>query len=706
MRKIPSFWILVLLVLALIIPLSVSAQDDIAGDVEILWDTWGVPHIYAENSEALFYGYGYAQMTSHANRILDLYIQSRGDAALFYGADYTRQDVFVRILNVPDLAQTWYDGQTEEFATYLDAFAAGMNAYAEAHPEAIDDDLAGALPITNLDALKHGIFASQFGFIASRAFGQIFGWPPPSEEDTNGSNTWAIAPERSESGNTLLVQNPHLEWSGANTFYEAQLNSPDISIYGATLLGWPVVVIGFNDNHGWSHTVNTHDGYDLYELEISAVGQYEYDGEMLQAEVAFLSIPVLQEDGSVENISQISATTLAGPLVAQSDDGRALALRVVSIDSDRVFNQWWDMGRATNIEEFTEAISQLELATQTIMYADRDGNIMHVFNGQIPIRDQGDFNFWREILPGNTSEFVWNEYHPFEDLPRVTNPESGWLQNANEAPWTTTFPLAINYEDYPAYFAPEPFMTWRAQSSASMLYDDASITYEELVEYKHSTEMELAARIMDDLLLAVSESDNEVASAAADILANWDLRTDADSQGAVLFLNWYELYRGMVEGDGLATEFDLNAEPFTTPDGLSNPEMAVTALAEAGAMVEATYGAMDVPWGDVYRLRVNDYDLPANGGSGALGEFRVVGYRAQEDGTFSSYRGDSYVGIIEFSDPIRAQVLVSYGNSSQADSPHYGDQLELFAQQELRDAWITREAVEANLEMAESLSMD
>lgn len=706
MRKTPYFWLCLMLIIASIIPLAVSAQDDMAGDVEILWDSWGVPHLYAENSEALFYGYGWAQMHSHANRVTDLYIQSRGDAAMFYGSDFLTQDIFVRVFGFRALAEDWYSTQSPEWVGYLDAFAAGMNAYFEANPDALDENLHAALPFTAIDVLQHGIFASQLGFIASPAIGQILNWPPPSEDETNGSNTWAIAPERSASGNTMLVQNPHLSWDGANTFYEAHLNSPDISVYGSSLLGWPVIMIGFNDNLGWSHTVNTHDGYDLYEFEMTALGQYEYDGETMQAEVAFLSIPVLQEDGSIENVSQISANTIHGAVVGQSDDGRALALRVVSMDSDKVFEQWWDMGRASNIDEFTEAIARLELATQTIMYADREGNIMHVFNGQIPIRSEGDFDFWREILPGNTSQYVWDDYHPFEDLPRVTNPESGWLQNANEPPWTTTFPLAINHEDYPAYFAPEPFMSWRAQNSAGMLYNDDSITYEELVAYKHGTDMELAVRITDDLVSAVRASDNATANAAADILEAWDFRTDADSQGAVLFVNWWNTYNGMVEGNALANEFDLNAEPFTTPDGLSDPDSAVTALEEAGLFVEATYGAMDVPWGDVYRLRVNDYDLPGNGGPGGLGEFRVVGYRAQEDGTFSSYRGDSYVGVVEFSDPVRAQVLVSYGNSSQPDSPHYGDQLELFAQQELRDAWLTREDVEANLEMAETLSMN
>ncbi len=710
------FKIFCLTLLFLLLSIGTAAQDD-AFQAEILWDTWGVPHIYAENNEALFYAFGWAQMHNHGDRLLELYATSRGRGAEYFGSDALTTDIFANILGLPQLGETWYDRHTDEFQGYLDAFADGMNAYAEANPDLIGDHVRAVLPVDGIDPVRHLAFVGQIGFIGSRAFGQIANWPGDDgtaedaasdmeeemeQEETNGSNAWAIAPSRSASGNTLFVANPHLNWSGANTWMEAHLVSPDIEIYGATLLGFPVLAIAFNEDVSWSHTVNTHDGYDLYEVEISPLGAYTLDGEPMQAQVEFLQLPVLQEDGTLEDFRQIKAVTEHGPLVAQSDDGRALAFRIVGEGAGQTYQQWWDMGRADGMEAFLDAISTLQLTTQTVMYADREGNILHLFSGEVPIRNQGDFEFWYDnIIPGDDSSLIWDEMHPFEDLPLIINPESGWLQNANEPPWTTTFPLAIDYRDYPAYMAPEPFMTFRAQSSAGMLYRDDAITFDALREYKHSTEMVLATRIMDDLLSAAAESDDPNVQAAAEVLAAWDLRTDADSQGAVLFTVWHELYNGSVD-EFFATPFDLDAEPFTTPDGLGDPEAAVMALAEAAEQVESTYGALDVPWGDVYRLRLGDYDLPANGGTGFLGEFRVVGYRAAEDGLFEAFRGDSYVALVEFSDPVRAEVLVSYGNASQPHSPHVGDQLELFSRQELRTAWLTREAVEANLATRET----
>ena len=124
-------------------------------------------------------------------------------------------------------------------------------------------------------------------------------------------------------------------------------------------------------------------------------------------------------------------------------------------------------------------------------------------------------------------------------------------------------------------------------------------------------------------------------------------------------------------------------------------------LAKAAEAVRADFGTLDVPWGEAYRLRYAGKDLPANGGTGQLGLFRVLDYDRDEDGRYRATGGDSYVALIEFSNPVRAKTLVSYGNATQPGSPHRGDQLELFSRQELRPVWRTREEVEAHLERKE-----
>jgi acyl-homoserine-lactone acylase len=126
-------------------------------------------------------------------------------------------------------------------------------------------------------------------------------------------------------------------------------------------------------------------------------------------------------------------------------------------------------------------------------------------------------------------------------------------------------------------------------------------------------------------------------------------------------------------------------------------------LGEVAAQVLKTRGALDVPWGDIYRLRVGGKDLPANGGPGDLGIFRVVNYAEDKDGKMRATGGDSYVATIEFGPTVRARSLIGYGNASQPGSPHIGDQIALFASKQLKTVWLSRADVEKNLESKETI---
>jgi acyl-homoserine-lactone acylase len=229
-----------------------------------------------------------------------------------------------------------------------------------------------------------------------------------------------------------------------------------------------------------------------------------------------------------------------------------------------------------------------------------------------------------------------------------------------------------------------------------MLLEDESVTFEELVEYKHSTHMEVADRLVPGLLAAAREGGSEIATEAAVVLERWDGDADMDSRGAVLFLEWAQTFWNRTRGNPFATPWD-SSDPMGTPVGLTDPALAVQVLEEAAQSVLARYGSMDVPFGDVYRLRIDDLDLPGNGMSGPVGVFRAAGYGPAEDGKFQIGGGDSFVLAVEFGDPIRAMAVTGYGNASQPGSPHRTDQLQLFSEKRMRPVWRTREDIEANL---------
>ncbi len=673
--------------------LSTSCSQSENTQTQIAWDTWGVPHITADNIEDLFYAQGWSQMHSHANLILDLYGSSRGKGAEYWGQSKLQNDILIHTLGFDELADEWENIQDTETNIIITSFIKGMNAYSEAHPESIDEKYKVVLPLTVKDLNMHLMYVVFTRFIAGGDLGRVERWPDM------GSNALAIAPKRAASGNAMLVQNPHLPWWKEFLFFESHLNLDGKSMYGSTLVGFPGIAIGFNENLGWTHTNNTIDNSDIYELELRD-GTYVLDGEGKEFETSSKTIKVKQDDGTLIDQNIPLLKTVHGPVVNKTGD-KVIALRMVGLDRPNMVLQWWRMINSTSFDEFETALKMAEIPFWNVMYADKKGNIFYLFNGLVPKRSSGDWDYWNRIIPGGKSTDIWTEVHPYTDLPKVKNPAGGWLQNANDPPWTSTIPMTLDPNDFPAYMAPQ-YMSYRPQRAARMMIEDESISFDELVEYKLSTHLEFADRILDDLFAAVDESDSEKAKEAKVILENWDRKADADSRGMVLFYNWARKFN-VWRYSNYTIAWD-NKNPETTPDGLSDPSRAVHLLEVAATEIETKFGRLDIPWGDYYRINYNGNDLPANGIDGSMGVFRVASPGGADDDHMYVGSGDSWVGVIEFGDEVHAKVLLSYGNATQSDSPHNGDQLELFSRKELRDAWFTEAEVKANTARIEILT--
>ncbi|MGB5436154.1 MAG: acylase [Maribacter sp.] len=671
----------------------ISYAQDIHKKTEIAWDTWGVPHITANNIEELFYAQGWSQMHNHANLILELYGNSRGKSAEYWGESKIQNDILIHTLGFGELADDWETKQDPELKQIYTSFVNGLNAFASAHPEAIDEKNKIVLPLTTKDINMHSMYVVFTRFIAGYDLGRVQQWPDM------GSNTYAIAPKRSASGHAMLVQNPHLPWWQEFLFFESHLYLNGHNMYGSNLVGLPGIVIGFNEHLGWSHTDNTIDNADTYELVLKD-GGYVLDGEVKEFETSRKIIKVKQEDGTFKEQEIQVLKTQHGPVVNQKED-KVLAIRMVGLDRPNMLLQWWRMINSSNFDEFESALKMAQIPFWNIMYADKTGNIFYLFNGLVPKRTENAWAYWDRIIPGGKSADIWTDVHAYADLPKVKNPINGWLQNANDPPWTSTIPITLNPNDYPGYMAPQR-MAFRPQRSARMLLEDESITFEELIDYKLSTRLEFADRILDDLFAAVDASDSEKAKEAKIVLERWDREADADSKGMILFYNWARKFNVSQESN-YSKQWSIDA-PNTTPDGFSDPKRAVQLLEEAAIEVKTKFGSLDTPWGDYYRINYNGKNLPANGIDGSMGVFRVAWPGNADENNMYVGGGDSWVGIIEFGDAVHAKVLLSYGNATQKDSPHYGDQLQLFSKKELRDAWFTKEEVKAHTVTLEVLT--
>jgi len=712
-----------------------------APKAEILWDRYGVPHIFAADRESMFYADGWAQAQAQGNLLLMLYGQSRGRAAEYWGPSHLALDRWVQLNGVPERAQSWYAAQDPTFRTYLDAFARGINDYAKAHPDAIAPEYRQVLPVSGIDVVGHSLRAVHYGYMGSmdrmdrevKAFiksakgvarteelgrnglaprsvlressesrAQSRRILPEEPQLTAGSNTWAIGPPHSASGKAMLIVNPHLAWG--DTFYrymEMHLVGPGYDLYGAPQIGFPTPVVGFNQHAGWSRTVNTIDTVDFYTLK-ERDGQYDFDGRLRNFEREAKIIKVKQPDGSLKDERLEIRRAIQGPVVYDKD-GIVIAMRVAGLDRPKMLEQWFRMGEATNLEQFKDALRLMSVPMWNANYADADGHIMMVFDGLVARRKSGDRDYWAGVVPGDTSNTLWTDYLSFDELPKSIDPPSGFHQNTNEPPWWMTLP-PLDASKYPAYIAPPQMgnTLFRTKRSLHMITAEPKISYETLVADKLSTRVELADAVLPDLLKAAENSADPLIKEAAAVLSQWDRETNVNSRGAVLFRFFADQYFG-ANGDidsRLRVKFDP-MHPVESAYGLGDAPRALKALSEAASECRKTYGTLDVQWGLVNRFASGTADMPGDGGAGRFGIFRTIDFSRKVGGRLYATHGETIVCAIEFAGQQRGQCALSYGNSSQPGSVHQEDQLPLLVEKRLHPVWRARAEVEKNLEKRE-----
>jgi acyl-homoserine-lactone acylase len=658
---------------------------------EIFWDNYGVPHVYAANNKEMYYAFGWAQMNNHADLLLQIYGQARGEAAAYWGNDWVESDKQILVFDLPEKGKDMYAKQTSEYKTYIDAFVKGINDYAAAHPASITATMKQVLPVKGSDVCAN-ILRTMFRFLTANersATEKLF---------QPGSNAYAIGASRSASKNAMLVINPHLPWKKDFTLlFEAQLKSNEFNAYGITFVGMPMLFSGFNDNLGWTHTVNTLDASDRYELSLQN-GGYLLDGQTSSFDKKTITLKIKQVDGSLTEEKLEIKRSKHGPVVGEKND-KAWALRIAGLDDYKIFEEYHKMAKAKNWNEFESAVKMLQIPMFNLLYSDKAGNIFYLFNGNLPKRPEGDFPYWRGTIDGTRSNLIWQETLGYDDLPKVFNPPAGFLQNANDPPWLCTWPGVLDPKNFPSYVAPLA-MPLRPQRAVNMIRNDSSISFEELVNYKLNTGPEAADRFLDDLFNAVKKYPDSIALKAVAVLQSWNKLTDANSKGAVLFSTWFEKLTPAI----YARRWNRVA-PLSTPDGLNDERLAAELLVKAAKEVEEKYGSMDIAWGDVYRLRLDNMDLPANGGWQQQGIFMSQSYSQDADKKFRVEGGETFIAIAEFGKTVKASVLLGYGNASQQGSKHRTDQLNLLSEKKLRQALLTKADIIKHLEKEEILNV-
>jgi acyl-homoserine-lactone acylase len=475
--------------------LTASIPEEGQYDVTIHRDLFGVPHIYGKTDPDVAYGLGFAQCEDDFYTVQEMLLSVRGRLATHQRFGGVGNDLIVRAFKVQETVDTQYETEVRpEVRALCEAYADGVNHYAALHPEEIY--AGGVFPTSGKDVIAGFTLRMPFFYLLHRHIRGVFDPNQPIRQQTaqadeaivgsedRGSNTFAVAPSRSADGHTRLAVNSHQPWTGPVAWYEARLKSEEgWDIIGGTFPGAPVILHGHNRNLGWAHTVNVPDLCDIYELTLNPDNpdQYRFDGEWRNFEKEEVTLRVRLWGPITIGVTRELLWSVHGPAVI-SDEG-AFAVRFVGYGEVNQLGQFYAMNRATNFDEFRSAMAMQGFFSMNTGYADKEGNIWYLYNAKFPVRNPG--YDWSGIVPGDTSETLWTEYYPFEKLPQVLNPASGFIQNCNCSPWkTTTGPGNPDPADFPEWLGIPDEMTNRGWRALELFGNDESITGAEFHEYK------------------------------------------------------------------------------------------------------------------------------------------------------------------------------------------------------------------------------
>ncbi len=702
-RRVTGFFVLGTLAL-----LGASRPLQVDSTPTIRRTEYGVPHIIANDFRGIGIGLGYAQTEDYGERVVRGLVRAKGWMGRTFGKDSMASDYAARLVQAR-VEETYHLLDADTRAMY-EGFAEGVNRYIRAFPDRLPawaqpvfsghDVAAGDIGGAGIAAAQRMVLRRLAADSATRSGGGDANDAPVENED--GSNAWALAPSRTRSGRAILLRNPHLAWTAG--YWEAHVTVPGkLDFYGDFRIGGAFSVVGgFNKDLGWATTNNAPDLDEVYELDMdpAAADHYLFDGVSVAIRARSATVEYRTPDGMQSETRQFWTTPL-GPVVHRTKD----KLYIVRAGPDGEYRggaQFLAMMRARNLAEWKAALAMRARATSNLTYADRAGNILTIWMAslpQIPHQATGDSMFTH----ASTSADIWTSLLPLDRLPQTLNPPGGYVHNENDAPHYANLNAVLDTARYPDNVE-RGELRLRSQHALQLIGGSRKLSLEDVIVLKHSMRMLLADRVKPDLLAAVrgaaagsgDAARDEALATATRVLTAWDNTVTPESRGGLLFETWWRRYVSLVRDTAFAEKWS-QAKITTTPRGLGKPAVAVEALAWAVDDVVRRYGAADVAWGDVHRVRRGSVDLPVGGCSGALGCFRVLAYEQLPDGKRVANSGDGWVLAVEFGAARpRAFSILAYGQNADSTSAHYADQAEMFARGQFKPVWWTEAEVKAH----------
>ncbi|WP_255149599.1 penicillin acylase family protein [Halorarius halobius] len=576
------------------------------GTATVRYDDDGVPHVSAENEQALAYAVGYVQAR---DRLFQMDLQRRlmrGRLAEAFGERAVESDRFHRQMDFAAAANASWDAvEDTEAGDGIRAYTAGVNHYMasnslptefrlndyEPRPwKPTDTLLVGKLIAWQLTGdfrdLQTATLQEEFGNVsdvypryldhdagiversqggtavpastrsgrASRSgdFAGAYSALAEFQRDPGiGSNSWVVSGNHTESGDPIVANDPHLSLTVPPVWYEMHLQTEGMNVRGVAFPGLPVVVIGHNENVSWGFTNVGADQTDLYTYRMPTNDTYVYEGEVRDVRSHTETIPVADGPDATVEVRK----TVHGPLLERG--GRTVAVSWLGLTGTREARGVYRINRANDLGDVKQALRLFDTPTQNIVAADSEGNTMYRITGKYPYRYTdgervaGDLPFngsaghgeWRGFEPYGQSDFS-EGFVPFEEVPHVDNPDV--LGTANQRVTATPgFYLAYSERYADPYRGERIYERLEARVDA-----DEPVTPAFMQDLQRDTTSRAVAGFVPQILRATDEMDTETRQAAR-VLDDWNNEMSRDSRGALL----WTLFREEVRNETFYDEF-------------------------------------------------------------------------------------------------------------------------------------------------------
>ncbi|MFK8013035.1 MAG: penicillin acylase family protein [Marinicellaceae bacterium] len=699
---------------------EIQRLEAIAKNITIIRDDFGVPHVYGKTDAQAVFGMLYAQAEDDFNRIERNYIWATGRLAEIEGEASIYSDLRARLYMTVDEAKQAYEESPKWLKELCDAFADGLNYYLLTHPEVqpklltkfepwmpmffSEGSIGGDIESVPLDGIKE-----LYGDKKARAALKVAANKPFKLEEPVGSNGFAISGKLTQSGNTMLLINPH-----TSIFFRGEMHvvsEEGLNAYGAVTWGQFFIYQGFNENTGWMHTSTLADFKDEFIEKVSTQkGQlvYQYGDEFRPVETSTIHLKYSHDDKVLSKDFQVYHTH-HGPIVAKKD-GNWHAFKI-NWDPVNALKQSFIRTKLKNHDEFRTMMDIRTNSSNNTVYADSSGNIAYYHGNFIPKRNT-KFDYSKPV-DGSIPETDWQGPHDVNDIVTVLNPANGWIQNCNATPFTSAAAFSPKAQDYPKYMAPEPD-NFRGIHAVQVLTGESDFTLDKLISVAYDPYLPALELIIADLVKAYDQAKVKdlVLEKPIDTLRNWNYRVSKDSI-AMTMAHFYalEYLQAGIKNSANPVEGYLGYLEFVQDFIMGKAQLSaevnqIQILTSIIAKINNDFGRWQTPWGEVMRYQRNngeiqqvfDDNLPstpiglASARWGALASFNARG----EQNTKRIYgtNGNSFVAVVEFGEKVSAKSLLAGGQSGDPLSPHFDNQVTLYQNGEFKDVAFYREDVE------------